>query len=387
MKVFQTPGWIPLARVVAAALVVTCATSEATAQLYDPDRSLFSRFAEAELPAAPESPSAEELAASLDLEPAGEEGGIPQYQLKDTSLLFVFVPGGTFTLGSHYSDIYQTPFVTDSAKSSKTLQNYFVAEQPAREVYLSPYFISKYEITVKQYRKFVKAWREDDTIEEHHYPGTPAGFSHVPFLWKSSLPFWEDDSPIIGISWYSAYAFCQWRGGRLPTEAEWEKAARGTDRRIFPWGNVFDPMRANTRHGYNGRTMEVGSYQGGRSPLGCYDMAGNAAEYTLDAFEMTAYQNGALKDPCILETFPLSQFRVVRGGSWNEQGYLHRARTTSRERGHLVPNYQVANTAEAQIQYLQYGFRMVLTPQRDLLGDEGREQVEKMLEAGKRRTR
>jgi eukaryotic-like serine/threonine-protein kinase len=129
-----------------------------------------------------------------------------------------------------------------------------------------------------------------------------------------------DDFPVIYVDWHMAKAYCEWRGARLPTEAEWEKAARGTDGYIYPWGNELDEASANFQLAV-GDTTAVGSYESGKSPYGLYDMAGNVWEWVEDWYLDMYYQNSPFSNPLGPDS---GDERVVRGGSWYDEAYLIR---------------------------------------------------------------
>ena len=123
----------------------------------------------------------------------------------------------------------------------------------------------------------------------------------------------EPDQPVAGVSWHEVAAYARWAGQRLPTEAEWEKAARGTDGRMYPWGNEMDFSRISYRLVGGRRTSLVGSHLAGASPYGVLDMAGNVCEWVSDWYGEAYYKNSPKKNP----QGPLKgEFRVLRGGSF-----------------------------------------------------------------------
>ena len=185
-------------------------------------------------------------------------------------------------------------------------------EKPVHTVYLDGYYIMKYEVTNKQYKKFC-----DETGRS--YPKDP-GFSGMSGYFTS-----YPDYPVVEVCWNDAKAYCAWAGLRLPTEAEWEKASRGTDSRTYPWGNG-EP--GTNRCNYIGSgdgyeyTSPIGSYENGRSPYGCYDMSGNVWECCNDWYGESYYRDSEYKNP----KGPSSgTYRVLRGGSWLFYGNCVRA--------------------------------------------------------------
>ncbi len=177
-------------------------------------------------------------------------------------------------------------------------------EKPGRRVYLDEFYIDKYEVTNSRYRSFIEATDRDG-----------------PLFWDNSK-YNGSRKPVVGVRWHDAKAYCEWEGKRLPTEAEWEKAARGTDGRRYPWGNQWDSNRANTSGNGTFRPVSVGSYSAGVSPYGVHDMAGNVWEWVADWWGSDYYQQGSGRNP----KGPSSgNLRVVRGSSWTHTPWAARA--------------------------------------------------------------
>lgn len=171
-------------------------------------------------------------------------------------------------------------------------------EGPQHTVYLKAYYMDVYEVTNAQYKKFIDATNRR----------SPAHFRN------RTYPAGKADHPVTEVTWYDADAYCTWAGKHLPTDQEWEKAARGTDGRAFPWGDGFDPNKANTPQRWEllhqeGDTMPVGSFPDGVSPYGIYDMSGNVWEWTASWY--TAYPGNTHPSENYGETY-----KQLKGGSW-----------------------------------------------------------------------
>lgn len=192
----------------------------------------------------------------------------------------MLVPAGEFTMGSNEG--------SDD-------------EKPVHKSYLNAYHIDKYEVTVGQYGEFL-----DDTSFD------------PPPTWTTMVQPPNENRPVVNVDWKDANNYCRWAGKRLPTEAEWEKAARGADGRMYPWGN--DPpnqLRANYGKGKwdNHNTLvPVGQLKDGQSPYGIYDLAGNVWEWVNDWYDPTYYATSPSRNPTGPET---GKYKVLRGGSWD----------------------------------------------------------------------
>ncbi len=176
-------------------------------------------------------------------------------------------------------------------------------ERPRHQVWLDAYSMDLYEVSTAQYARFLAAAKR------------PA-----PWQWETVNLSMHGDRPVIGVDWEDAEAYCRWAGKRLPTEAEWEKAARGTDERLYPWGNQTPtPSLANfalgARFSYHQVLMPVGHYKQGASPYGLYDMAGNVWEWVQDWYGANYYEVSPERNPQGPEQ---GHFKVLRGGSWSD---------------------------------------------------------------------
>lgn len=194
----------------------------------------------------------------------------------------VEIPEGPFTMGNDQGD---------------------PDEGPSHPVYQSAFYIDLKEVTQAEYDRFARMTKREKPI--------------VPVFEEDISKLKNPDYPVVGITWNDAIAYCRWAGKRLPTEAEWEKAARGEGQRRYPWGNDFDYTIANIDGNEDGYLYLgiVGSFEVGRSPYGVYDMTGNVAEWVADSYDPDYYRKSPYRDPAGPEE---SEFKVIRGGSWRE---------------------------------------------------------------------
>lgn len=194
-------------------------------------------------------------------------------------------------------------------------------EKPVHTVYVDAFYMDKYEVTNAQYKKFVDVnpeWQKD-LIPRAYHDG-----NYLKHWNENNYPAGKGNHPVVYVSWYAALAYAKWAGKRLPTEAEWEKAARGgLVGKRYPWGDTIDSNRANFGpKKYNG-TTPVGTYPANR--YGLYDMAGNVWEWCVDKYVQDFYASSPRRNP-IAGTFSVSEVvnnfrnvkrnRVLRGGSW-----------------------------------------------------------------------
>lgn len=249
----------------------------------------------------------------------------------EENIEMILIPAGTFSMGSN-------------ARAAD--------ERPVHKVHLPTYYISKYEVTNAQYYEFWSRYNGGNgENSEAHGQHTPESFSHLPQIgaWPERATKFPNH-PVVGVSWNDAKAYAEWKGMRLPTEAEWEKAARGYSDRIWPWGNSMLP-NANTSEkddGFENRIAPVGSYPEGKSYFGVMDMAGNVWEWTADWYSDVYYLHSPKQNPKGPE---VGSWRVLRGGSWIDK--LTRCSTTFRF--YLYPTlktsfvgFRLAKTAETQ---------------------------------------
>ena len=256
-------------------------------------------------------------------------------------------PGGGIYLSRTPAGTVDTMVVIPPGPFLMGTNRGFAPEAPAHQVELDAFAIDKYEVTVAKYRTFLahSGHRQPAEADNHLFNG--------------------ERQPAFGVSWDDARAYCSWRGGALPTEAQWEKAARGTDARTYPWGEaaptgdraVMDLGGPCGRSSWENpqpqpvpgefcSTMPVGSRPLGASPYGLYDMSGNVWEWCADWYDDTYYRRSPDRNP----RGPLEgEFRVVRGSSWHH--LPHYLETSARFR--FAPDYRSTYVGFRCVQEIQ----------------------------------
>ncbi len=191
-------------------------------------------------------------------------------------------------------------------------------EHPQREIWLSAFEIDAVPVTFGDFARFVEAggYQERSLWSEAGWQARQAeGWGRPRFF---DEPEWGHVTgaaqPVCGVSFYEAEAYASFAGGRLPTEAEWEKAARGTDGRLYPWGNEWLPGRCSGRGGAVRAAPPVGSFPLGASPYGALDMAGGVWEWCADWYDAAYFERASDRDP---SGPPLGRLKVARGGAWS----------------------------------------------------------------------
>ena len=209
----------------------------------------------------------------------------------------VYVPAGEFLMGS-----------TDQDPGADT------DEKPQHAVFLDAFWISKTEVTNAMFAAFLNEMGnqvEEKAVWLNAAAGDVQVIQNQDGEWLPRHGF--EDHPVTFVTWYAARAYCAWAGGRLPTEAEWEKAARGVDGRTFPWGDKIDCTKANYLDCNLAGSLPVGSHPAGASPYNALDMTGNVWEWVSDWHAAETYASFPSENPSGPET---GLARVVRGGSW-----------------------------------------------------------------------
>jgi len=206
----------------------------------------------------------------------------------------VLVPAGEFIMGTDKTDTDNTQ------RQVGTVKPLFLDQHPERKVHLDAFYIDRYEVTNAEYRRFIEATQ----------------FPMLPSHWQDgAFPEAIASHPVTNVTWAEAWAYAAWAGKQLPTEAQWEKAARGTDGRLYAWGN--DYAKGKTNVGIDGRreTAPVGSYPEDQSPYGAFDMTGNVMEWTQDWYR--AYPGNGFASARFGD-----HFKVLRGTGFQQAGHF-----------------------------------------------------------------
>ena len=255
----------------------------------------------------------------------------------DTSLM-IRIPAGTFKMGSSFVENKKHTEMCRKYDNSCELW-WFNDEYPDQLIFLDSFWMDMYEVTNEKYLEFVVTTGHrlalDETCETDK--------CREGNLWNgASFPPRIKRQPVTQVSWHDADAYCRWRGKRLPSEAEWEKAARGPSGNLYPWGSGSPKNRATYGRKWHGvfTMTDVGAYSQGASLYGVFDMAGNVWEWVDDWYDLKYYNWKRKKNP----RGPIEgEFKVVRGGSW--VNYPDTLRSSFRR------------WSEAEVRYNDTGFR------------------------------
>lgn len=218
----------------------------------------------------------------------GEHGGHHHGGVTPIKTDMVLIGGGEFVMGSTDKEVEAV--CRNFAKKKTFSADACKKEAPQRKAKLKPFYIDRYEVTNAQYREFILATGYK----------TPSGWS------SQDYPPDKGNNPVVNVSYQDAEAYAKWAKKRLPTEAEWEKAARGTDGRTYPWGNKFEAGIAQTTESVALFGGPVNGFPRDVSPYGVIDMGGNVSEWTSDWYDAA------------------KKMRVVKGGSWAQLSHLAR---------------------------------------------------------------
>jgi gamma-glutamyl hercynylcysteine S-oxide synthase len=282
------------------------------------------------------------------------KGTVPgEYLHEKDQAVLVYIPAGVFVRG--------TAAVQAQAIAAQ-FGEYFAVETPQRSIYLSAYYLDKFEVTNQQYAQFLATLA---TAGRHYaHPQAPPHKDPTPAYWHDRR-LNGATQPVTGVDWYDAYAYCRWAGRRLPTEAQWEKAARGPSGQEYPWGKAWNAAYSNNAEATFGQpilshkqwlqllgplrletlsrlTAPVGSFPAGVSPYGVHDMGGNLWEWCQDSYQKDYYHYAPARNP---SGPPSSRYKVLRGGCWSS----HRGQLRAAYR-----NYDLATD-----RHLEVGFRCV----------------------------
>ena len=249
--------------------------------------------------------------------PTPDAAPVPgQTRLDGHGIQQVWVPAGSFLMGTSGASVQ----ALEALDPPGFVRGEFPSEQPQHEVRITRgFWIDKYEVTVAAFQAFVEAGGYQDQ----------ALWSEAGWAWLGEQPISKLprpcsshglDHPRLCVTWYEAEAYANWRGGRLPTEAEWEYAARGPESRAYPWGDEWDPGRCNVLQSPG--PMPVGSFPQGASWVGAEDMAGNAMEWVRDWLDVEYYKGGSMTNP----SGPAEgTIKIEKGGWWGSNLFVARS--------------------------------------------------------------
>lgn len=240
-------------------------------------------------------------------------GGPAGCQRPAAPLGMVWIPGGPFTMGTNETD------AEGRALEFGLTKPWFDDEHPAHTVNLPGFYLDRNEVTNADFAAYVAATG-----------------ARIPGTWKAATyPGGEANIPVASINWYQANDYCAWAKKRLPTEAEWERAAKGQGQREWPWGDTPDPLLANLEgvEDHFAGTAPVDSFDAGRSPYGLYNMTGNVMEWVNDWYDEHYYKVMPAKNP---PGPAIGDEKVIRGGSWHDS--FRYAHTYSRFK--MFPEYR-----------------------------------------------
>jgi len=221
----------------------------------------------------------------------------------------VYISAGEFVMGSDDSDEEAL-----GKEFGLRKERYYEDEMPKRKVKSPGYYIDRYELTNSKYKEYMEA------------TGTKA-----PPNWENGqIPRGKEEHPVTYVTWFEARDYCKWAGKRLPTEQEWERAARGDNGNKYPWGNDYDEAKANLN---SGEVKRVGSYVDDKSPHGVYDMAGNVMEWVNDWYDAYPGNSNSNKD------YGGDKHKVLRGGLGGMSGHyiINKIYARGANRNYYIP--------------------------------------------------
>jgi formylglycine-generating enzyme required for sulfatase activity len=284
----------------------------------------------------------------IDIEPLRREP--PKVVRGEDGAEMVLVPAGEFWMGSEPAETARAAEVCRKGGSTEAqCTQWLEREVPRHRVRLDAFHIDRLEVTNALFERFVRATGHRTLAEARGTGGrwetrdrTGQAVQLPGLSWRTPSPGGaaaEPQHPVVQVTWADAQAYCRWAGKRLPTEAEWEKAARGPDGRRYPWGDDLDLRRANAAYTVK-TTRPVGSYAAGASPYDVLDMAGNVAEWVADWYDQGYYATSPAANPA---GPPTGTQRVMRGGSWVNASFTLRGA------------YRMLSTPDGRTDYM--GFR------------------------------